>query len=53
MHEADEPDAVVDFLDSNGLTSQTSAEIDLLAIQTQPSAICRETDNAAPRLSGP
>jgi hypothetical protein len=38
IHEADEPDAIVDFLDSHRLTSQASAEIDLLAIQTQAAA---------------
>jgi len=32
IHEVDEADAVVNFLDSNGLTSQTGAETDLLAI---------------------
>src|SRR5580704_7008598 len=33
------PDAVVDFLDTDGLTGQTSTKIDLFAIQTQPAAV--------------
>jgi hypothetical protein len=39
IHEADEPDAVVDFLDADGLAGQTGAEIDLLAMQTHALSI--------------
>src|SRR5579872_4479194 len=39
IHEADEPDAVVDFFDADGLSGQTSAEIDFLAIKAEPAAV--------------
>ncbi len=39
LHEADEPDAIVDFLDSHCLPGQTSAEIDLLSIKAKTSAV--------------
>jgi len=32
IHKADEPDAVFDFLDADGLTSQRLAQIDFLAM---------------------
>ena len=35
LHEADEPDAVIDFFDADGLTGQAGAEIDLLPIKTE------------------
>ena len=39
MHKADEPDAVVNFFDADGLASQGDAEIDLLAIKAQAAAV--------------
>jgi hypothetical protein len=45
IHEADEPDAVVDFLDADLLTSRTSAEIDLFAIQTEPATVGEKRKN--------
>ena len=38
VHKADQPDAVVHFLDADGLTGQPHAEIDFLAIEAQPAA---------------
>src|ERR1700756_1045354 len=39
IHKADEPDAVVDFFDADGLTSQADAEIDLHAVKAQAAAV--------------
>jgi hypothetical protein len=39
IHEADEPDALVDLFDADRLSSQASAQVDFLAVQTQPSAV--------------
>jgi len=33
MHEADEPDAVVDFLDAEALACEHARDVDLLAMQ--------------------
>jgi hypothetical protein len=33
IHKADEPNAVVDLLDADGLAGQAAAEIDLIAIK--------------------
>ena len=38
MHEADEPNAVVDFLDAEFLAGQHDGDVDLLAMQAEPSA---------------
>ena len=38
MHEADEPNAVVDFLDAELLAGQHDRDVDLLAMQAEPSA---------------
>ena len=38
IHEADQPDAVVDFLNADGLTGQGDAQIDLFAIKAEPAA---------------
>src|SRR5215468_12011594 len=38
MHEADEPNAVVDFLDAELLAGQHGRDVDLLAMQAEPSA---------------
>jgi hypothetical protein len=35
MHEADEPDAVLDFFDSDRLTSQAETKIYLFAVETE------------------
>ncbi|MBV8810665.1 MAG: hypothetical protein JO033_18510 [Acidobacteriaceae bacterium] len=39
IHEADEPDAVINLLDSDCLTGEAGTEINLLAIKTKPSAV--------------
>ena len=39
IHKADEPDAVIDFFDADGLTGQAGAEIDFLAIKAQAAAV--------------
>jgi len=39
VHKADEPDAVVDLFDADGLASQAGTEIDLFAIKTQATAV--------------
>ncbi len=39
MHEADEPDAVIDFLDSDSLAGQAGAEIDLLAVKAKTATV--------------
>ena len=39
VHEAEEPHAIIDFLDAAGLTRQTSAEIDLLALEAQAATV--------------
>jgi hypothetical protein len=38
VHEADEPNAVIDLLDAEPLTGQDGREVDLLAMQAKPSA---------------
>ena len=38
MHKADEPDAVLDFFDADGLTRQRFAQIDFLAIKADAAA---------------
>ena len=38
MHEADEPNAVVDFLDAELLAGQHGRDVDFLAMQAEPSA---------------
>jgi len=38
VHEADEPNAVVDLLDAESLTSQHGGDVDPLAMQAEPSA---------------
>ena len=38
VHEADEPNAVVDFLDAEFLAGQHDGDVDLLAMQAEPSA---------------
>ncbi len=38
MHKADEPDAVLDFLDADGLTRQRFAQINFLAIKADAAA---------------
>ena len=40
MHEGDEPDAVVDFFDSQGLPGEHLTEIDFLASETDSTACC-------------
>jgi hypothetical protein len=37
MHEADEPNAVVDFLDAESLAGQHGRDVDPLAVQAEPS----------------
>src|SRR5580658_9033847 len=37
VHEADEPNAIVNFLDAKPLTSQRGRDVDLLAMQAKPS----------------
>jgi len=39
IHEADEPDAVVDFLDADGLAGQAGAYVDFFAIEAQTAAV--------------
>ena len=39
MHEADEPNALVDFLDSEFLSGQHDGDVDFLAVQAEASAI--------------
>jgi hypothetical protein len=43
VHKADEPDAVVDLFDADGLASQAAAEIDLLAIKAQSAASAKKS----------
>jgi hypothetical protein len=38
VHEADEPNALVDVFDSNPLTGQHARDVDLLAVQAETSA---------------
>ena len=38
MHEADEPNAVVDFLDAEFLAGQYGGDVDLLAMQAEAAA---------------
>jgi hypothetical protein len=38
LHEADEPDALVDFLDSKSLTGEHGGDVDFLAVQAEASA---------------
>jgi hypothetical protein len=38
IHEAEEPDAVVDLLDADSLTDKCDADIDLLAVKPKPAA---------------
>jgi hypothetical protein len=38
VHEADQPNAIVDFLDAERLPGQHGRDVDLLAIQAEPSA---------------
>jgi len=38
MHEADEPDAVADLFDADGLTGERLAETDLFAIDAESAA---------------
>ncbi len=38
MHEADEPDALADLFDANGLTGDRFAEADLFAIDAESAA---------------
>ena len=40
MHEADEPNALVDFLDAELLACQHNRDVDLLAVQTEAPAGC-------------
>ena len=39
MHEADEPNAVIDLLDAESLAGQHGGDVDPLAMQAQASAI--------------
>jgi hypothetical protein len=39
VHEADEPNAVIDFLDSKLLSGQYGGDVDLLAIDAEVAAI--------------
>jgi hypothetical protein len=36
VHEADEPNALVDFLDAESLTRQHGRDVDLFAMQAEP-----------------
>jgi hypothetical protein len=38
LHEGDEPDSLVDFFDSEPLSSQDGWDVDLLAMQAEASA---------------
>ena len=38
VHEAGEPNAVIDFLDAEPLTGQHGRDVDLLAMQAEPPA---------------
>ena len=38
LHKADEPDAGIDLLDTDGLASERFAQVNFLAIQTQTAA---------------
>jgi hypothetical protein len=38
IHKTDQPDAVVNFLDTDGLASEGCAEVDLLVVQAKTSA---------------
>lgn len=40
MHEADEPNALVDFPDAELLSGQHGGDIDFLAVQAKPPAGC-------------
>ena len=35
VHKTDQPDAVVDFLDTDGLTGERHAEVDLLVVEAK------------------
>src|SRR6185312_1736989 len=50
VHEADEPDAVVDFLDAELLAGQHGRDVDLLAMQAEPSAIGDENVAVVERI---
>ena len=38
IHKADQPDAMVDFFDADGLAGERYAEVDLLVVQAKASA---------------
>jgi hypothetical protein len=40
LHEADEPDLVVDLLDAHVLASEDSAEMDLLLSEADAATLC-------------
>ncbi len=48
----DEPDAVVDFLDTDGLAREALGEIDLLTIETEPSAVRHQHRSVMERIAG-
>jgi hypothetical protein len=48
MHKSDQPDALVDFLDAEGVAGQGFAEIDLFAIKTKAAA----AGDHGPSMSG-
>lgn len=41
VHEADEPNAIVDLLDSEPLTDEHGRDVDLLLMQMRPQAVTR------------
>jgi hypothetical protein len=50
MHEADEPNAVIDFLDAESLTGERGRDVDPLAMQAEPSACSDEKVSVMERI---
>ena len=52
MHKADEPDAVVDLLDTDGLTSQAGTEIDFLSVKAEAATVGNHDGVVVERVLG-
>lgn len=50
MDQADEPGAIIDFLDADGLTGQANAAINLFAIQAEATAVGDDDGFVAERI---
>jgi hypothetical protein len=50
VHEADEPNAVIDFLDAESLTGERGRDVDPLAMQAEPPASSDEKVSVMERI---